>query len=381
MAQLIADSLRGVCRRLGRALTHQNHGHRSALGCWCTVAAVAEQGVDMQGVKKHRVDVLVVGAGMTGLTAALTLAQAGKRVRVVDKGRTVGGRLATRRIGRATLDHGAQFFTVRSDEFRHAVDLWQADGIVGVWSHGFDSEDPDGHPRYRTEGGMSKLAKHLAEAVISAGAQIVLKERVQSLIDTGNDISAIYDGGSRLPDEAAAVLVTAPVPQIVDMLESGGIPVPDAARLVTYNEVIALLATTDADIAKFLGPSGALQQPLDPMFTFIADNRAKGISKETGLTLHVEPALSSALWNCGDAEILERLTPELIRVFGNTKMKEMQVKKWRYAAPRNGHPDRFLAVDRTSHPLVMAGDAFGGAKVEGAFLSGRRAAEYLLAHI
>ena len=31
-----------------------------------------------------------------------------------------GGRLATRRIGDAVLDHGAQFFTVRTDAFRHA---------------------------------------------------------------------------------------------------------------------------------------------------------------------------------------------------------------------------------------------------------------------
>jgi predicted NAD/FAD-dependent oxidoreductase len=48
-------------------------------------------------------DVLVVGAGMAGLTAAAELQRAGRRVLVLDEGRGVGGRLASRRIGGASL--------------------------------------------------------------------------------------------------------------------------------------------------------------------------------------------------------------------------------------------------------------------------------------
>ena len=54
-------------------------------------------------------DVLVVGAGMAGVTAAAELRRAGRRVLVLDKGRAVGGRLASRGVGAATFDHGAQF--------------------------------------------------------------------------------------------------------------------------------------------------------------------------------------------------------------------------------------------------------------------------------
>ena len=69
-------------------------------------------------------NVVVIGAGLSGLMAAKSLQVQGHKVLVVDKGRSVGGRLATRRIGTATLDHGAQFFTVRSEEFAKHVDAW-----------------------------------------------------------------------------------------------------------------------------------------------------------------------------------------------------------------------------------------------------------------
>ena len=44
-------------------------------------------------------DVIVIGAGLSGLIAAGTLKASGARVLVLDKGRGVGGRLATGELG------------------------------------------------------------------------------------------------------------------------------------------------------------------------------------------------------------------------------------------------------------------------------------------
>lgn len=70
-------------------------------------------------------DVLVIGAGMAGLTAAMALRRAGRSVHVLDKGRGVGGRMASRRIGDATFDHGAQFITARDPRFVAAIGEWE----------------------------------------------------------------------------------------------------------------------------------------------------------------------------------------------------------------------------------------------------------------
>ena len=74
--------------------------------------------------------VVVVGAGISGLLAARRLSEAGHDVVVFDKGRSSGGRCATRRVGDSTFDHGAQFFTVRSDEFASLVHEWLSEDIA-----------------------------------------------------------------------------------------------------------------------------------------------------------------------------------------------------------------------------------------------------------
>ncbi len=78
-------------------------------------------------------DVLVIGAGMAGLTAAAELQRAGRRVLVLDKGRGVGGRLASRRIEGAAFDHGAQFITARTARFAALVEDGRCRGCAGDW--------------------------------------------------------------------------------------------------------------------------------------------------------------------------------------------------------------------------------------------------------
>src|SRR5262245_49050804 len=101
--------------------------------------------------------VVVIGAGLAGLVAAGELTRAGHSVIAIDKGRSPGGRMATRRIGSATLDHGAQFFTIRSDEFAAIVQPFIDSDLVFEWCRGFAGHE-DGYPRYAVRGGMNRLA-------------------------------------------------------------------------------------------------------------------------------------------------------------------------------------------------------------------------------
>lgn len=76
----------------------------------------------------------VIGAGIAGLSCAGMLQTAGHAVMVFDKGRGVGGRIATRRVrapsGDVAIDHGAQYFTMCEPRFAAVAAGWQASGAV-----------------------------------------------------------------------------------------------------------------------------------------------------------------------------------------------------------------------------------------------------------
>lgn len=314
--------------------------------------------------------VLVLGAGMAGLAAARQLVAAGHDVKLVDKGRSVGGRLATRRIGAATLDHGAQFFTVRTEEFSDAVGEAEEAGIVREWCRGFDSVG-DGHPRYAVDGGMNRLAKHLA-----VGLDIALDTAVSSVaIEHGQWALRHADGVFT----ADALVLTAPVPQSLHLLDNGHVALAEQLRArlddVTYEPTLALLVVLDRPSA--IPPPGGRQLTEGP-FSFVADNQAKGISSLPAVTLHANHRLSVDRWNDDPDDVRTDLLAAAAGWLGDAGIVEAQLKKWRYAQPVAPAEAECEATEIDGLPLVFAGDAFAGAKVEGAFRSGRAAASYML---
>ena len=77
--------------------------------------------------------IVVIGAGISGCVCAWRLAQEGHSVTLLEKGRGVGGRMATRRMEGARIDHGAQFFTVRDPRMKRLLQIWQREEAVTPW--------------------------------------------------------------------------------------------------------------------------------------------------------------------------------------------------------------------------------------------------------
>ena len=75
----------------------------------------------------------IIGAGLSGIIAARELVRQGHAVELIEKSRSVGGRLATRRIGDGRADHGAVYFTVRGEELEREVQSWMNANWVRVW--------------------------------------------------------------------------------------------------------------------------------------------------------------------------------------------------------------------------------------------------------
>jgi monoamine oxidase len=67
-------------------------------------------------------DVVVVGAGMAGLTAARSLAEAGLKVLVIEAQDRIGGRIWTRHVGDEAIELGAEFIHGRPPELWALID-------------------------------------------------------------------------------------------------------------------------------------------------------------------------------------------------------------------------------------------------------------------
>jgi renalase len=322
----------------------------------------------------HAVDTLIIGAGLAGLSAANDLQQAGHNVLLVDKGRGLGGRLAGRRIGKATFDHGAQFMTTRDQRFASTVQHWVQIGVAEEWysSYPGSSEQSSGHPRYRGVPTMTAIAKHLANDL-----NILRSVRVLDIAQQGNKWLATLDNGETVI--AKSMLITSPIPQTLELLASGNIPLSSdqQARLdrIEYEACMAVMAVLD-------GPStipapGAIA-PQDGPISWLADNQQKGVSTLPAVTIHGSAAFSLEHFD-EDRQIVGQQLIDAAQPFLGANVTEFQVHGWRYSKPSVVDPEACMLVssDTPLPPLVLAGDAFDGPRVEGAVVSGWAAAAVL----
>ena len=332
-------------------------------------ASIPEEFPSTQGIRTP--DVLIVGAGLAGVVAAGELQRAGLTVRVIDKGRGVGGRLATRRIGEAIFDHGAPCL----DRHRGILpDPWWRERLGPTLAEWWPATEVPGAAvpcRWRGAPSMAGAAKHLA-----LGLEVLLETTLHSLRVEGSRWIASSSGGTGFP--ARALVLTPPVPQSLALLDAGAVDLPPDLRTplagIEYDRCLAVMAVLDRPPR--IPPPGGLVPDSGPL-AWLSDNQAKGISPVPSVTLHATAAFSRDHWDHDRTESGRRLIEAASEWIG-TSVREFQVHGWRYSRPRNPTEAPCLVASRQP-TLVLAGDAFAGGGIEGAARSGLAAAQEILA--
>ncbi len=311
---------------------------------------------------------LIIGAGMTGLAAARELTARGWKVTILDKGRGVGGRMATRRIQDTRADHGAQYFSVRTPEFRQLINELEVEGVTQAW----DLEEAGiGHPRYFGTEGMSAIPKYLAK-----GLNIIFKERATLIQSEGTGCRVTTEVGSSY--SADALILTIPAPQAATLLEDSKIALNEAGEhafaAIVYQPCLATLVLLKEPSRI---PAPGLVKFEEGDFTTVTDNQQKGIAPEQPtVTIHASPEFSMANLEGDLQEAGQKLLDQLTDWILPESIVEYQVHRWRYSLAELRSPEPFAALD-ASFPLLMGGDGFGMGNVEGAFQSGLQMAKAL----
>jgi renalase len=312
-------------------------------------------------------DYLIIGAGLAGLACASDLQKSGASVLVIDKGRGLGGRCATRRILGTRLDHGAQFFTARTPRLQAICDAGIADGWLGVWNYGYPVwrdgqmiERPIGHPRYVPFVGMSELAK-----VIGQGVNIQTETQITRIVREGGVYVATDVQGNKYL--SPNLLLNLPPEQLLaiapNLLSD---TVVDKLQTVTFNPCWAVFGVLEADIA-FTWP--ALELENHPVLGFISrDHTRRKPGAPPALLLHANGNWTREHFDKPAAWVQEAVIAAAREVVGGFAIIETQSHRWKYAQPQiaYGKQCEWLADIQ----IGFCGDWCEGARVEGAITSG-----------
>lgn len=310
---------------------------------------------------------IVVGAGIAGLSCAKTLAQAGLSVRVLDKGRSPGGRIATRRMDAAGLtlsfDHGAQYAKVTDPAFAEALGPaapWQAAGEtarVGV-------------------PGMSALARHLA-----AGLAFVASRTVVSVERSGAGWIVHHNPGDLVrgreapgepeADRADLVAIAVPGPQAVPLLPA---PLADAVSRAGYAPCWTVLAAwpQPPDAPDTRRAEG------EPIAWAAQDSAKPGRDARTSTwVLQAGPDWTRRHLELGPEDAARALLAEWGPARPMPEPIALQAHRWRFAFAETTVREPFL-IDRATG-IGACGDSFSGSRLQDAWASGRSLAQALLA--
>lgn len=321
---------------------------------------------------------LIIGGGMTGLVAGTRLQQAGVNVTILDKGRGIGGRLATRRLphpngSEGQFDYGLQRFAVSDRRFGAWVEQWLEAGVIVPWPATVgDSETP----YYRGRLSNRSIAKHLAQGLTVQTQTRVAKLHWQNNLWLAQTLE-------HQTFTAQSLLLTLPVPQVLELLNSSAITLPPELQTrlgaIVYDPCIAVLALL-AGPSRI--PAAGLACPDEPL-AWLACNQKKGISAAPAVTIHATPTFSRTYWDAPEGDIAQHLF-EAAAPWLDAAIADYDTHRWRYSQPETVYGDRALVLPAPA-PLVLAGDAFAPAvpakatlNLENAVLSGLAAAACLV---
>jgi renalase len=335
-------------------------------------------------------DVLVIGAGVAGLACAQVAAAAGKKVRVLERSRGVGGRCATRRLDGQPVDHGLVFLHGQSPEFLAALRE-----VPGPWREGWPmvvqgSGTPcqpvafaPGSYRLAHAHGNSAWAKHWA-----GGLEVVRETRAVGLelhedgvavLATQRDAPATFIGRD--------VVLAMAGPQSLALLANQQL----SPRVETARALLAMMPSVPCATVIALYPADVPRPAWDvcypetssALLLLAHDSAKREHPARLALVLQARPAWSSACLGQSPDAWAPRLLEEAAKVLGPwaATPTTWQGHMWRHARASTAcELAAPLLVDLgRARRLGVVGEVFTqGGGVQGAWQSGRQLAYHLL---
>lgn len=318
--------------------------------------------------------IAVVGAGLAGLSFAHFLHHKAD-LTLFEKSRGVGGRLATRRTGDYQFDHGAQFFTCRSDILQALIDDEHFSGSMNIWSPKVitlsNGEKPFKRdwfePHYVGYPTMTSLPKRLAQDF-----DVQLETRVEEISKSGNGWQLSTETGESL-GTYDWVVAAMPAPQANTLFQnqfSHQAQIESAVMSPCFSLMLNLKATPEFNFDAAV----VRESPV----AWIANNCSKpGRNAAPSLLIHSSNDWAKEHLEEPQDEIQAALLSALMDLvpLQTSDIVDASLHRWRYAKVETEVGEDFL-IDESAK-LAAIGDWCSGNRAEDAFLSGAALARHM----
>jgi predicted NAD/FAD-dependent oxidoreductase len=301
-------------------------------------------------------DYIIIGAGLCGLSTAKKITELNLgSVLILEKSRGVGGRMATRRTLNTRFDHGAQFYRVKSD-IAQFHKIWKENLLSHQWFVSYKGD------HWCANDGMTSLAKKIA-----SGLEIQLEKQVQQIFFENNIWRIVSDKNEEWL--CKHLIITAPLPQAIQLIERSSLGAIlnlselEELKKIQYSKALIGLVVLEEDFS--INEHGYEEYSNGDFFS-IADQKSKGISQNMALTLTMSPHFSEIEFEGNDEVTLQKILKIFLKQFPKTKIKEAELKKWRYCQPTGTYKNFTCEI---APKLYLAGDSFGGSSLLGAVRS------------
>ncbi len=302
-------------------------------------------------------DDLIIGAGLTGLTLAWNLTNQfpERKILLIEKSKSCGGRMATRRLGDLKFDHGAQF--LKNNEIsKKWIQIWDQAGVIKKFP--LDSMDA-----VCARSGLTQLPKVLTERV-----QVRYEVKIISLKSSDNLWSLQTENGQQLM--AQNVVMTCPLPQSIDILNQSKLNFNSYLLEITYAKALVILVESQ----KLHSENDIYQEYVGDAIFSICDQTLKSDLMAQAWTVVMSPQWSHDHFDLPDETILFEVAGMIKNKRPDILISAMNLKKWKYSHPLKKAPHLF----ENPHPgLYLAGDAFGGPSLIGSLRSSHELFENL----
>ena len=312
--------------------------------------------------------IAIIGAGLSGLTAAINLDRTAD-ITLFEKSRGAGGRICTRYVDSYNFDHGAQFFTARSAEFKQFLKPLIKSGVIDNWkARWIEVKDNriinrqqwnDDLPRYVGVPSMSSIGKYLSKNLnIKLNTEVSIEKSPKGWNIIG------YDG--EVFDHYDWVISAIPAEQSLKLLPDY-FSHYDALKqkkmfgcyslMLGFNEALDL----DWDAAQLTGTD----------LSWIAVNSSKpGRPDDYSLLVHSTNDWAEEHLDDDMDAVKEYLCSQLAKIIGQNvySAQHIDLHRWRYANISK-QDQNILFIDSESK-LAACGDWCQKGRIEEAFRSG-----------